>query len=149
MQPVGSPNIERKKWYVYALEKPTGEIFYVGRGTGNRIDQHEWEARSGVQSRKCDVIREVWAQRQQIVKKIIFETDVEEDSKRVERDCIQFEYAGPQLTNIVGNMYELTRRREERRQEMWQLVQKRVQEIERRQWEEKRREKRRMRLYGD
>jgi len=32
---------------------------------------------------------------------------------------------------------------------MWQLVQKRVQEIERRQWEEKRREKRRMRLYGD
>ena len=56
-----------------------------------------------------------------------------------------FEYAGPQLTNIVGNMYELTRRREERRQEMWQLVQKRVQEIERQQREEKQR----MRHFGD
>ncbi|HYU73342.1 MAG TPA: hypothetical protein VEL31_11745 [Ktedonobacteraceae bacterium] len=43
---------------------------------------------------------------------------MEEDTKRVERDCIQFEYAGPQLTNVVGNMYELTRRGEERRQEM-------------------------------
>jgi hypothetical protein len=112
-----STSIVKKRWYVYLLERPTGEVFYVGAGIGNRINQHEWEARSGIQSRKCDVIREVWAQGEQIVKRVIFETDVKEDAKRVEQECIQFTYAGPHLTNIVGNMYELTRRRKERYEE--------------------------------
>jgi hypothetical protein len=114
---MSSIDIAKKRWYVYTLEKPDGEVFYVGAGTGNRINQHETEARSGILSRKCDVIREVWAQRQQIVKRIIYETDVRKDAKRFEQECIQFTYAGPYLTNVVGNMYELTRRRKERREE--------------------------------
>src|SRR5260221_10494808 len=51
----------RYKYYVYTLSKPDGTIFYVGKGRGNRILQHENEARRGVKSTKCDIIREIWA----------------------------------------------------------------------------------------
>jgi hypothetical protein len=121
----------QKRWYVYTLEKPTGEVFYVGMGTNNRLNQHEMEARSGIKSRKCDTIREIWAQRQQIVKRVIYEISEREDAKLFEQECIQFTYAGPHLTNIVGNMYELTRRRKERYEEESRRCTERSQAYER------------------
>ena len=58
----------RHKYYVYTLSKPDGTIFYVGKGRGNRLDHHENEARRGVKSTKCDIIREIWANRDEVVK---------------------------------------------------------------------------------
>src|SRR5258708_37431663 len=49
------------EYYVYTLAKPDGTVFYVGKGKGHRITQHEYDARKGIQSAKCDVIREIWA----------------------------------------------------------------------------------------
>lgn len=59
--------------YTYRLRRPSGEVFYIGKGTGNRIDMHEREARRGVQSRKCDIIREIWASGEQIIKEKVHE----------------------------------------------------------------------------
>jgi hypothetical protein len=48
------------KWYVYELIDPrTNRPFYVGKGSGNRIDHHEKEADKGVCSKKCNLIREL------------------------------------------------------------------------------------------
>jgi hypothetical protein len=47
-------------YYVYELIDPRDKsVFYVGKGTGKRIDHHELEARRGRVSRKCDRIREI------------------------------------------------------------------------------------------
>jgi hypothetical protein len=40
---------ERLGWYVYLLRDPrTGEIFYIGKGRGDRAFQHEAAATSAV-----------------------------------------------------------------------------------------------------
>jgi hypothetical protein len=56
------------RWYVYALAYPDGRIFYVGKGTGDRILEHEAEARKGGTSRKCEIIREIWARGERVEK---------------------------------------------------------------------------------
>lgn len=45
--------------YVYIYAYPDGRVFYVGKGKGNRILDHEAEARKGINSRKCDIIRSI------------------------------------------------------------------------------------------
>lgn len=50
------------KFYVYTLTDPrTGRVFYVGKGQGERMYQHEKDARGGRVSRKCTLIREILA----------------------------------------------------------------------------------------
>jgi len=79
------------KYYVYELAYPddfldqglAGVVFYVGKGKGNRINFHE-EAASGKHydsnQRKCAIIREIQAQGKQVVKRKVYETDVEQDA---------------------------------------------------------------------
>ena len=78
-------------YYVYEQAYPddfldqelAGTVFYVGKGTGNRIDFHE-EAASGkhydANQQKCAIIREIQAQGKQVVKRKVYETDVEQDA---------------------------------------------------------------------
>jgi hypothetical protein len=48
------------KWYVYELVDPrTDTVFYVGKGTGNRMHNHEREAAKGVCSEKTSRINEI------------------------------------------------------------------------------------------
>lgn len=48
------------KWYVYELLDPSSnDVFYVGKGSGNRCEQHEREAIRGVCSDKCNKIRQL------------------------------------------------------------------------------------------
>jgi hypothetical protein len=66
------------RYYVYALAYPDGRIFYIGKGRGDRISEHEREARKGVQSPKCDIIREIWFHGEEVVKiKLAFFTEAE------------------------------------------------------------------------
>jgi hypothetical protein len=48
------------RWYVYELVDPrTKKPFYIGKGKRDRIDHHEKDARKGVCSEKCNLIREL------------------------------------------------------------------------------------------
>jgi hypothetical protein len=98
--------MESVTYYVYTLAQPTGEVFYVGKGQKDRINDHEKQAlRStyrndiGVNQRKCNVIREIHAQGQQIVKTKVFETPVEQDAYIYEWALIHLIYGIEKLTN--------------------------------------------------
>jgi hypothetical protein len=51
--------VERLRWpfYVYVLCSESGGVFYVGKGTGDRVFHHRREAEAGGASEKCRVIR--------------------------------------------------------------------------------------------
>lgn len=50
------------KWYVYELINPIdGKTFYIGKGSGARVNAHEKEALKGVCSEKCNKIRDIWS----------------------------------------------------------------------------------------
>lgn len=49
-----------KRFYVYVLLRPDGQPFYVGKGLGRRVFQHEMEARNTtLRTHKLNVIREI------------------------------------------------------------------------------------------
>jgi predicted DNA-binding transcriptional regulator AlpA len=85
----------KKRHYVYTLAYPDGTVFYIGKGSGYRILQHEYDASKGYDfhnnPKKCSVIRDIWKQGEQVQKNVVFETDVE-------RDAIIYEWA---LINMV------------------------------------------------
>lgn len=87
-------------YYVYELRDPRcGSVFYVGKGKGSRIDQHEREAQAGRQSRKCQRIRDIEAAGNRVVKRVKHFTD--------EQDALDFEaehiasFGLANLTNVV------------------------------------------------
>ena len=107
--------ITQKKYYVYLYRYPDemgGHVFYVGKGTGDRILTHEIEAAKGYRGRKCEVIRAIWGNGYQVQKQIVYETDIQQDALIYERASINTIWAGPYLTNTIGNVYrhEIARR---------------------------------------
>ncbi len=102
-----TPSVERqKKYYVYTLAYPDGTVFYVGKGTvrqrkdrlftsDTRMEDHEQEARRGVKSPKCEIIRKIWASGDQVCKSKVFETDDELEALKYEQALIwQFSESG-------------------------------------------------------
>lgn len=70
-----------KKWYVYLLCDPdTEEPFYVGKGTGNRMYQHERLWRSENNPRKIQIIKNIQARGKEVLKKKIAEFEREQDA---------------------------------------------------------------------
>lgn len=63
----------REFWnYVYQLADPRdGSVFYIGRGRRDRILAHEKEASKGLNTRKCQRIRAIWAAGLNIERRII------------------------------------------------------------------------------
>lgn len=50
-------------FYVYTLSDPRScEVFYVGKGRGDRVDHHERDARAGKPGEKCELIRDILAE---------------------------------------------------------------------------------------
>ena len=116
----------QERYYVYALAYPqdyydkgndlSGIVFYIGKGTDNRIDSHEVEAgnRSSIcYCKKCKVIRRIWADGKQVQKYKLLEEVGEPEAFAFERRCIQDLYAGPDLINTRDNplYYEQERKR--------------------------------------
>ena len=94
------------KWYVYQLIDPRNNtVFYIGKGKGNRIHEHEKEASNGVCSHKCYKINKIRNLGLNIVKqKIAYFND--------EAYAYQFEYelisTTPNLTNVIGKMEKVS-----------------------------------------
>jgi hypothetical protein len=78
--------------YVYTLVDPRdGSIFYVGKGTRGRINDHEEEARRGLLTRKCARIREIWAADSEPEKRIValFHRAKDRAARQFELDLIR------------------------------------------------------------
>lgn len=84
----GEVDNRHSRYYTYALAYPDERVFYVGKGQGDRIDAHESEARQGVQSVKCDIIRKIWAEGKGVVKHKLAFFDRESDALRHETSLI-------------------------------------------------------------
>lgn len=94
--------VPSRTWYAYTLACLDGTVFYVGKGTGNRIEVHEMEARSGCGCDKCVVIRKIWSDGNQVQKSIVMDGLTEDDALRQEKYLI-LNHAGVTLTNTVFN----------------------------------------------
>lgn len=89
-------------FYVYELIDPRyGVVFYVGKGSGKRIDQHEKDAKRGERSRKCDLIREIEAQGKKIKKQQVVMFFDEQDAYDYETELIN-SYGLETLTNVIA-----------------------------------------------
>lgn len=90
----------KAKWYVYELIDPlTEKVFYVGKGSGDRIDAHEKEAKRGVCSKKCNKINSINALGKEIIKRKIALFWCEQAAYDCETDLISH-YGLKNLTNI-------------------------------------------------
>lgn len=95
--------IEELKFYVYLLKNPqTQQVFYVGKGKGNRIFNHVQDAlESSTISDKLDEIRRIQAKGQKVQHLILRHGLTEKEAFEVEAALIDF--MGLQnLSNIVS-----------------------------------------------
>lgn len=96
-------------WYDYTYGYPDGYVedginltdvvFYIGKGTEGRIDEHEREAQKGCMCVKCEVIHKIWTKGYAVKKRIVFETLVEAEAIAKEKELLK-KHAGRFLTNI-------------------------------------------------
>lgn len=77
-------------FYVYQLIDPRDcKPFYVGKGRGQRMYQHEAEARKGKKSHKCQRIRDIWIAGLEVKREIVQRFDDESKAYIFEDDLIQ------------------------------------------------------------
>lgn len=77
-----------KLFYVYVLSRPDGRPFYVGKGKGQRIFQHEWDAQRGIKNYKCNIIRKIWREGREVHRSIVFISPNELDALHFETTLI-------------------------------------------------------------
>ncbi len=115
-----------KKWYVYMLFDPDTELpFYVGKGTGDRIDQHEQDLDNdflGNPAKKW-IIRNILARDKQVLKRKVAEFDSEQEAYIYESKLITL--FGSFLTNIMPGSDGL-REKAEKPKKKWQDIQNSV-----------------------
>lgn len=92
-----------KQYWVYTLGHPNGTIFYVGKGSGNRIQSHFAEARTGTcHCLKCLRIRKIWKDRLDVQVGYLFETDNEKEAFAHEAEAILVIGRNHPITNQCG-----------------------------------------------
>jgi hypothetical protein len=78
-----------KRFYVYVLFRPGGQPFYVGKGLGRRVLNHEMEARNtSVRTHKLNVIRAILRRGEQVGYALPFTCDDEAEAHAFERKLI-------------------------------------------------------------
>jgi hypothetical protein len=85
-------------FYVYELKDTLGKTFYVGKGSGNRMRQHEVKAKRGCYTKVCRKIRELWNIGHLIFPVVVFETENEKEAFQEEIRRIAL-YGRENLTN--------------------------------------------------
>ena len=107
----------QRQYYVYVLCRPDGRPFYVGKGFGRRVLEHEAEARRNhpfgeTNPFKCNVIRKIIRDggtvRYQIVS--LFEAERQQDCLLQEAELIKRYgrlHEGGCLTNLAGGLGNL------------------------------------------
>lgn len=90
------------RFYVYELVDPrSGKVFYVGKGHGSRMYDHDWEAQRGYRSRKCQTIRDIWAAGLAVQRRKAAHFSEESDAYAAEADLIR-PIGLANLTNVVA-----------------------------------------------
>ena len=88
-------------FYVYTLTDPrTATVFYVGKGSGRRIHDHEADARRGVHSAKCDRIRSIWADGLSVRASVVSRHEDENEALDAEYELIE-SIGLAALTNVL------------------------------------------------
>lgn len=100
---------EPHEFYVYVLRKPNRTPFYVGKGSGNRIFQHEYEAvRSASRNPyKSKMIKNIKKKDGKIIYTIDSVHKTEEEALIRERELIQ-KIGRPLLTNLKDNDFDIS-----------------------------------------
>lgn len=86
------------RFYVYELRDENDMVFYVGKGSGQRINTHEQKARHGEVCHRAHKIREIWARGGKVGKVIVWRTDCEREALTEEIRLISL-YGREVLTN--------------------------------------------------
>lgn len=89
-------------YYVYTLAYLNGVVFYVGKGSGNRIAQHEKEALRGHNCPKCDLIRSIWRDGGVIQRALVF--GPEDERAALDREAALLHHYG--LTHVVERTFD-------------------------------------------
>jgi predicted GIY-YIG superfamily endonuclease len=87
-------------YYIYILTKPDGDLFYVGKTNNlrHRLRGHELEARKGCLCSKCEIVRSVWEQGDQIQQQAISTVETEAEAFEQEQYFIAH-FGRENLTN--------------------------------------------------
>lgn len=97
-------------FYVYGLfRNDTSSIFYVGKGSGDRLKNHRGETKSiikkGVQrSIKTNVIISLWKSNSDFYEKILYDNLTEEQAWKKEKELIKFYGRIDIGTGVLTNM---------------------------------------------
>ena len=92
---------DTKKYYVYKLVDPrNNKPFYIGKGSGKRVTQHEKEAKLGYIHPKCDIINAIIKDKLEVVREIVQYFELEADAYAYEKQLIK-EIGLKNLTNLV------------------------------------------------
>lgn len=89
------------RYYVYVLiNSLDNKIFYVGKGTGDRVDRHIKLANSGSTLYVHKKIRKILGNNGTVIPEIVFKTDLESKALEKEVELIAF-YGRKNLTNLT------------------------------------------------
>lgn len=97
------------KYYVYSLSNPfNSKVFYIGKGCGDRINNHEMEARTGKghNEAKLDIIKSILKKGEEVTKRIIKRFNNEAEAYKYETLLIRTVKG---LTNILKSQYPRVR----------------------------------------
>lgn len=89
------------EFYAYELAYPEnmgGAVFYVGKGSGQRIDEHEKETKRGGDFPRHIIIRQIWEAGEQIVKRKVQENITQDMAFELEKQLIK-KYGPENLSN--------------------------------------------------